>query len=93
MENQEPRSFEESFDAFEKATKNLIGGLYKASNTGPDITFRRYLQGLTIDDADEDDEIDPEATREQLLAVIEPYGFTLDDVIPAGFYEVLRKSL
>ena len=93
MKDQEPRSFEESFDAFESATKKAIGGLYKASNTQPDITFRRYLEGLSIDDAQEDDEIDSEATRDQLLAIIEPNGFTLDDVIPRDFYDVLRKSI
>jgi hypothetical protein len=86
-------SFSDSFDAFEKATKNLIGGLHRMSNTGPDITFRRYLEALNIDDAEADDEIDPEATHKQLLAIIEPYGFTLDDVIPSGFYDVLRKSI
>lgn len=93
MESREPPSFEEAFAAFEKHTKKAIGGLYRVSSTEPDITFRRYLEGLSIDDAEEDDEIDPEATREQLLAIIEPYGFTLDDVIPSDFYDVLRKSI
>lgn len=63
-------------------------------DTGRRQTFRDYLDDLMADDADDvDGDIDPEATKEQFLTLIEPYGYTLDNAIPGTFIEILRKSL
>lgn len=65
-----------------------------AIETGRRETFRYYLEAAIADDADRDPdgEIDAEATREQFLSLIEPYGFTLDNAIPATFGVGLDKS-
>ena len=52
-------------------------------------TFGQYLDE-SISVADEDADI--ETMRADFRALIEPYGFTLDDTIPPNFYDTLRKT-
>ncbi|SIH24686.1 Uncharacterised protein [Mycobacteroides abscessus subsp. abscessus] len=59
---------------------------------GHRTTFRSYLESSIAYDEEADPEIDPDSTRQQFLALIEPYGFTLDNAIPGTFEEILRKA-
>lgn len=97
-------NFSDSFRAPEKAAQNLIKAFAPTmahrtassdgvQQTSPGETFGAYLEALIAEDEGADGEIAPAATREQFLAIIQPYGFTIDSVIPSGFYEILRKSL
>lgn len=65
-----------------------------AITAGYRATFRNYLESsITYDEeADSSNEIDPELTRQQLLSLIEPYGFTLDNAIPGTFEKILNKA-
>ena len=63
------------------------------SDPGTGVTFRRYLADRITDYIAEDPDVDVDDLQNRFLEALKHYGYTLDDVIPGTFEQILSKHI